>query len=144
MSDTYFFTAGIPLVHGRAFEPADRNRNVAIVSARLAARLFPGKDPLGHTVSSGSRIADAPIVGVVGDVHTSQLEGDPTPIIYVPFWKSGNVSDLVLRYAGDPLAMEQTIRRVIQSLDSGVPAPKMRTMQEMVDRSVARAVSRWR
>jgi predicted permease len=138
VSDQYFFTAGIPLLHGRAFEPADRNRNVAIISARLAAKLFPGKDPLGHTVSSGSRIANAAIVGVVGDVHTSQLEGDPTPIVYVPFWKSGNVSDLVVRCAGDPLAMEETIRRAIQSLASGVPAPRMRTMQEMVDRSVAR------
>ena len=76
-------------------------------------------------------------MGVVGDVFTSKLEGDPTPMIYVPFWKSGNVSDLLVRCAGNPIAMEATIRRAIQSLDSGVPAPKMRTMQEMVDRSVA-------
>jgi ABC-type antimicrobial peptide transport system permease subunit len=137
VSDEYFFTAGIPLLYGRPFEAADRNRNVAIISTRLGAKLFPGKDPLGHTVSSGSRIVDARIIGVVGDVHTTQLEAGPTPIIYVPFWKSGNVSDLVVRCAGDPLAMEETIRRAIQSLDSGVPAPKMRTMQEMVDRSVA-------
>jgi ABC-type antimicrobial peptide transport system permease subunit len=33
--------------------------------------------------------------------------------------------------------MEETIRRAIQSLDADVPAPEMRTMQEMVDRSVA-------
>jgi predicted permease len=137
VSDEYFSTAGIPLLRGRGFEPADRNRNVAAISARLAAKLFPGQDPLGHTVSSGSRIADARIVGVVGDVHTSNLEGEPTPIIYVPFWKGGNVSDLLVRCAGDPAGMEATIRRAIQSLDSGVPAPKMRTMQEVVDRSVA-------
>lgn len=74
---------------------------------------------------------------VVGDIYTSKLEGDPTPRIYVPFWKSGNVSDLLVRCGGDPVAMEATIRSAIQSLDSGVRAPKMRTMQEMVDRSVA-------
>jgi predicted permease len=137
VSDEYFLTAGIPLLRGRGFEPADRDRNVAVISARLAAKLFPSRDPVGHSVSSGSRIADARIVGVVGDVFTSTLEGNPTPMIYVPFWKSGNVSDLLVHCTGDPITMEPIIRRAIQSIDSGVPAPKMRTMQEMVDRSVA-------
>ena len=137
VSDSYFEAAGIPLLHGRVFEPADRNRNVAIVSARTAAKLFAGTDPLGHTVSSGSRISDARIVGVVGDVHASGLEGDPTPMIYIPFWKSGHVADLLVRCKGDPLAMEDTVRRAVQSLDSSVPAAAMRTMQEVVDRTVA-------
>lgn len=69
VGDRYFATIGIPLLRGRDFEPADRDRDVAIVSARLAAKLFPGRDPLGHAVSSGSGVPGARIVGVVGDVY---------------------------------------------------------------------------
>lgn len=59
-------------------------------------------------------------------------------MIYVPFWKSAyQVTSLVVRSAMDPRALEPEVRRVIQSLAAGVPAPKMRTMQEVVDESVA-------
>ena len=138
IGDGYFEAIGIPLLRGRSFEPADRDRKVAIISARLAAKLFPGRDPLGHIVSSASGVRDARIVGVVGDVYTTQLDRDPTMMIYVPFWKSAfQVTSLVVRSATDPRALEPEIRRVIQSLAAGVPAPKMRTMQEVVDESVA-------
>lgn len=138
VGDQYFAAMGIPLLRGRFFEPADRDRNVAVISARLASKLCPGQNPLGHAVTSGSSIHDAQIVGVVGDVHTTQLERDPTMMIYVPFWKSAyQVTDIVVRSAIDPHTLEQDVRRAIQSLDSAIPAPKMRTMQELVDQSVA-------
>jgi hypothetical protein len=35
-------------LRGRGFEPADRHRNLAVISARLATSFFPGQDPLGH------------------------------------------------------------------------------------------------
>jgi putative ABC transport system permease protein len=138
VGDRYFATLGIPLLRGRSFEPADRDRSVALISARLAARLWPGQNPLGHAVTSGSSIHEAQIVGVVGDVHTTQLERDPTMMIYVPFWKDAyQVADLVIRSAIDPRTLEQDVRRAIQSVDSAIPPPKMRTMQELVDQSVA-------
>ena len=122
VGDQYFAAMGIPLLRGRFFEPADSDRNVAVISARLASKLWPGQNPLGHAVTSGSSIHDAQIVGVVGDVHTTQLERDPTMMIYVPFWRSAyQVSDLVIRSSIDPHALEQDVRRTIQSLDSGHP-----------------------
>lgn len=139
ISPQYFTVLGIPLLRGRDFEPADRNRNVAIVSARLAAKLLPGRDPLGHTVSSGSRISHAQIVGVVGDVHTTQLDRDPTMMVYSPYWKdAGQIRDLVIRAEGDPRTIEQEVRRTIRSLDPAIAAPDLRTMQGLVDKSVAR------
>jgi putative ABC transport system permease protein len=44
---------------------------------------------------------------------------------------------LVVRSSGDPRALAADLRRVLQSLDSGIPAPKMRTMGEIVEESVA-------
>jgi ABC-type antimicrobial peptide transport system permease subunit len=100
--------------------------------------LFPDRSPFGHKLTSGSFIKDAEIVGIVSDVHTTTLDRDPTLMIYVPYWKSAfQIADVVVRSSADPRALETDVRRVIQSIDASIPPPKMRTMQELVDRSVA-------
>lgn len=133
----YFSALGIPLLRGRAIEDADRERNVAVVSVGLATKLWPGQNPLGKVLSSGSGVNNAEVVGVVADVHGTQLERDPTLIVYVPYWKSAfQVSRLVVRSSADSHTLPEDVRRVIQSIDSGIPAPKMRTMGEIVAESV--------
>jgi putative ABC transport system permease protein len=139
VSHDYFAALGIPLLRGRAIEAADRERNVAVVSQRLAAKVWPGQEPLGKVLSSGSGVNHAEVIGVVGDVHSAQLERDPTLMIYVPFWKQAyQVSDLVVRSAADPRRLAEQVRRTIRAIDSGIPAPRMRTMDEIVSQSVAR------
>jgi predicted permease len=138
ISQDYFTALGIPLQRGRVIELADRDRNVAVVSERLAATLWPGGNPMGQKLTSGSGVRGAEVIGVVADVHTTRLERDPTLMIYVPFWKHAFQGfDLVVRAAGDPGGLRQDIRRTIQAIDSGIPAPKMRTMGEIVAESVA-------
>jgi predicted permease len=138
VSQDYFAALGIPVLRGRPIEAADRERNVAVVSARLAAKLWPGRNPLGKIVSSGSGIEHAEVVGVVADVHTTQLERDPTLILYVPFWKQAyQATGFVVRSAADPAALREEVRKTLQSIDPAIPAPKMRTMAEIIDESVA-------
>ena len=137
ISQDYFSALGIPLLRGRAIEEGDRDRNVVVVSERLAAKLWPGQSPLGKVLSSGSGVIHAEVVGVVADVHNTKLERDPTLIVYTPFWKNPNqVAGLVVRSSADPRVLPEEVRRVIQSIDSGIPAPKMRTMGEIVAESV--------
>jgi putative ABC transport system permease protein len=138
ISPDYFAAMGIPLMRGRAIEAADRDRDVAAISERLAAKLAPGQDPLGKVLSSGSGVKRATIVGVVGDV-AANVERDPTPIIYVPYWRfPEQVGDLTVRASGDPRGLVEQVRRVIHAIDSGIPAPRIRTMDEIVDEGVAR------
>lgn len=138
ISEDYFTALGIPLLRGRTIEAADRERNVAVVSTRLAAKLWPGQNPLGKVVSSGSGVNHAEVVGVVGDVHSTQLERDPTLLVYAPFWKFAyQVSGLVVRSSADSAALPEEVRRTLQSIDSGIPAPRMRTMGELVAESVS-------
>ena len=47
ISEDFFRLLDIPLIQGRFFEPTDRGRNVAILSAETAARVWPGQNPLG-------------------------------------------------------------------------------------------------
>jgi putative ABC transport system permease protein len=138
IAEDYFAALGIPLVRGRTIEPADRERKVVVVSQRLAEKLWPGENPVGKVLTTGSNVKESEVVGVVGDVHSTRLERDPTLMIYAPFWPNAfQVSNLVARAAGDPRVVMGEIRRAVQAIDSGIPAPKMRTMGEIVEESVA-------
>src|SRR4029453_11114099 len=75
----YFATLGIPVVRGRAFTDADRDsaQDVAVVSAAMARRFWPGLDPLGR----GFRFGDATgpegtVIGVVGTARFRDLTTD--------------------------------------------------------------------
>jgi putative ABC transport system permease protein len=69
----YFTTLGVPLLAGRDFQPADRESKLApiIINRTTAEKYFPGQDPIGHKLQTGSPRPDPPnetIIGVVGDV----------------------------------------------------------------------------
>src|SRR6185369_279485 len=91
----------------------------------------------GKVLSTGSGVKLSEVVGVVGDVHSTQLENDPTLLVYAPYWKlSHQVSALVVRSASAGGPSPEEVRRAIQSIDSAIPAPKMRTMADIVNQSV--------
>jgi putative ABC transport system permease protein len=83
----YFDTVGLRIVRGRSFQPSDRDgaTPVAIVSEDVAARTWPGQDPVGHRLKIGLAAA-APWLTVVGVSRTSRYR-DLTvqrPVLYVP------------------------------------------------------------
>ena len=137
VSPGYFAALGIPVIQGRAIEPADRERNVAVVSARLASKLWPGGSPLGKSISTGSRVGEAEVVGVVGDVHTSHLDRDPTLVVYTPFWKLAPASgEIVVRSTTASAVSMADIRQTLRAMDSGIPAPLIRTLDYIVQQNV--------
>jgi predicted permease len=144
VSDAYFTTLDIPLQRGRGIEPGDRARGehgglgVTVVSARLAAKLWPGRDPIGKRFSTGSQVGKVEVVGVVADVHNARLDQDPTLVAYVPFWKQGpGAGDLVLRTALPPEAVMSSVRSRLWALDPGLPVPTLRTLAEIVAESLS-------
>jgi ABC-type lipoprotein release transport system permease subunit len=100
--------------------------------------LWPGQSPLGRQISTSAfEIPSLKIVGIVGDVHSTKLESDPTLMVYVPYWRQPwQASDLVVRSTADPRSLPEQVRKVIREIDPGIPAPKMRTMDELVAESV--------
>src|SRR5262249_15454735 len=65
VSPGYFATVSTPTLMGRDFDRRDdaSPAKVVIINESLAARAFPGQNPIGH------RIALATVVGVVKDSH---------------------------------------------------------------------------
>ena len=79
VSADYFSVMGIPITRGRGFLDTDTstNRRAAVVSERLALRLWPGGDPLGQSLTVRSSTDDPPftVVGVARNIRHQQLAG---------------------------------------------------------------------
>jgi putative ABC transport system permease protein len=144
----YFRTMGIPVVRGRNFTERDTMKAppVLIVNEALARQYFPNEDPIGKRVAPGFStlpVSDdesgmREIVGVVADVKHQSLQGTSQPEIY--FAQSQmpmSAMTVVVRASGDPRALQQSMRGVVQSLDADAPVYAIRTVEELLNRSVA-------
>jgi putative ABC transport system permease protein len=136
----YFRTMGIPLMKGQEFKADDSQEStqVAIINQALAARFFPGQDPIGQHIIVNSQQQAREIVGVVGNVKHFGLDAEDDPEIYLSytnqFWPATN---LVLRGSGDPTALVSGIRHEVELLDKSVPVYKVATMDQLLANSVA-------
>jgi putative ABC transport system permease protein len=136
ISSDYLRTMGIPLRAGRTFSDNDRGRKVAIISEKLAARLFPGRDPVGRTITRGHG-QNFEVIGVAGDVRV-EAHRQPVAMMYWPYWDWAPARVvLVARAQGDPRSIAGTLRSAIRSLGPDVPVPQMRTMSQLLDKAVA-------
>jgi predicted permease len=139
ISPDYFAALGIPIRAGRAFQLADRNRPVVVVTATTAARIWPGSNAVGkHMRRSNEKEPMAEVVGVVGDTRTG-MKGDPPPLmVYMPYWTQlGSEATLAIRTGQKPDAAARAVRNAIWSMDSQLPVPEMKTMQRIISDSVS-------
>ena len=142
----YFKTMSIPVLRGRGFTPADRMgaTSVAILNHAAANRIWPGGDPLGHEMRIGTRFglggdqAGGVIVGVVGDVRDRGPAVSVPPTLYLAHaqWPV-NVMSIVAKGRGEPSALVEPMRSVLQNLDPDVPMFAVRSMPQMVSNAVA-------
>jgi putative ABC transport system permease protein len=141
-SARYFRALGIPLVLGRDFEERDAQSSVpvAIINQKMAGLRWPRQDPIGRRIKFGP--SDGPgvwltVVGVVRDVHEMALDSPVDPEVYMPVNQGGNVPAflwpeyLVVRTAGDPLALAGAVRRAVWSVDPDQAVSNMRSMDEI-------------
>jgi putative ABC transport system permease protein len=145
VTPAYFKVLKIPLRSGRLFDAHDDENGpeVVVVNEEAARRYWPGKSPIGQRLHLGVRLAEArsgqkTIVGVVGDVKWNGLDGTAPPEVYLPH-KQHSVDNLtvVVRTAGDPVAFVPIARADLAALDRELPVAAIRTMDEVVGRSIA-------
>jgi ABC-type antimicrobial peptide transport system permease subunit len=78
------------------------------------------------------------VVGIVKDIKSDGLDIDGIPHIYVPIYQSPNRDlSIVLRTSLPAKVLEPQIRDEIQSIDPGLPAFDVSSMNDVVDRSLA-------
>lgn len=138
VDSTYFRTLGIPVVKGREFTPDDMRHpgDAILVNQALAARYWPGGDPIGKRITVYKSAQGRPdfgqpvratIVGVVGNVRHFSLDTDFSPEVYLPYtltvWPRMNV---IARVAGDPAAMVPALNRAAHAVDPDIPLESVR------------------
>jgi putative ABC transport system permease protein len=139
----YFRTLEIPLVSGRNFSTSDdvSSQRVALIDDTLAHRYWPGEDPTGKQIKAGALNSQAPwvtVVGVVATIKSDGFDAPAAPHVYFPLFQNPGVTAAIyLRTSADPGTLGDTIRHEVQSVDPGIPVFAVRTMDEVVAKSLA-------
>jgi predicted permease len=134
-----FAALGIPLHMGRDVAETDAATSlpVAVVSASLARRHWPGETPIGKQFEFAFQTRT--VVGVVADVRVRGLERKSEPQVYLPHqqvpdgWLTYFVpKDLVIRSSVAPGALIPAVRRIIGAADSELPVSDVRMLHDVV------------
>jgi len=138
----YFRVMGVRLLGGRTFTERDVIGEpwIAIISERLAERLFPGEDPIGRQVKLWYSQNDfvAEVVGVVANQRERGLDSDPTLTVYLPYYGAGwSPMQFVVHTTGDLTASVGTVRSMLGEIDPTLPISNIETLDEIVGASVA-------
>jgi len=132
----YFETMGIPIVRGRAFVEDDeqattRTRSIAIVNETMAAKYWPGQDPIGKRLRLYS--PEDPwleVVGVAADSKYVLVFEQPRPFIYVPMERDVSLRTLHVRAYESPASLAPKLEREVRALAPDLPIADLRTMAE--------------
>lgn len=144
VTPNWFRTMGIPQVTGRDFTDADREDapQVAVISESLAARTFPGENPIGKRLNVSIKRPGGvvyEVVGVVGDIKMTSLEAAAGPAVYVPHRQLAiGMMTLVVRTDLEPTSLVGSVSAAVRSLDPELPLADVKTMEAVVDATIAR------
>jgi predicted permease len=148
-----FATFGTPLVSGRDFTWTDlyELREVAIVSAGLATEMWGSA-----AAAVGKRIRQhygppgpwREIIGVVGDVHDDGVDLPAPATVYWPArldakvfegYQPRRVSVVLRTDRAGAASLVGELHQAVWSVDRGLPLARVRTLDELYDRSLSRA-----
>ena len=139
-SGSYFTTAQIPLIRGRLFGEEDRANTPLslLINQAMARRFWPDQDPIGKQVKVLEDDVTGTIVGVVGDTKQLNLRDEPTPQLYAAYSQQPvYFATLVVRTLVEPMTLSESVRQAIWQVDSDQPMWKIRSVDLLVERSLA-------
>jgi putative ABC transport system permease protein len=144
ISDGYFETMGTRLVAGRLFDARDTPTSpaVTVVNETLAKRLWPGESPIGKSIKQGWPEGSGTwrqVIGVVADVKFEGVTVETPMQVYLPLTQeSARGLAIVVRTPAEPALMTSSVQAVVHQLDKDLPLYGVRTMDQMLDTSMAR------
>ncbi len=156
VSPGYFEVFKIPVKRGRTFQERDTATSppVVLINEAMARQYWADKDPLNDRLTIGRGIMrefaaepDRQIVGVVGDIRNGGLDNEPGPMMFIP---QAQVPELVnalnlrlspmawlVRTQTEPAGLSNAIQETLRQ-STGLPVSDVRSMAEVVSRSVSR------
>jgi putative ABC transport system permease protein len=146
ISPDYFQVMKMAVRQGRQFDRNDAigAEPVVIVNEAFARRNFANVEPLGQQLNVGFDPAMRRVIGVVNETKQRSLDVAAPATVFVPMTQAAEgvsstlrQSSFVLRTTGDPLLLSAAIRSEMGQLDPGLPVRNLRSMEQLVSRSIA-------
>ena len=139
----YLETMQIPVLSGRGFDNRDSANapKVMLINRTMANTYWPGENPVGKrvTMKDWGPPLTGEVVGVVGDIKQDGPDMDPGAMIYWPFPQfPSSFNYIVIRTEGDPLNAVAAVKHRIWSFDSERPLTQIRTMEQVLNASLAK------
>ena len=139
----YFATFEIVMVRGRAFTDADREGSleVAIVSADVAERIWPGENPIGKRLNPGGPGSRDPWLTVVGVAAPTRYRDLATPraTLYLPAAQFLVTAQMLVLRTGAPLEMVASLARErVSAVDPNARVMRVAPFARMLDVPLAR------
>ncbi|HEU4994394.1 MAG TPA: ABC transporter permease [Gemmatimonadaceae bacterium] len=136
----YFSTLGMPIVRGRAFQPADHLdvAEAAVINEELARQLWGrgANDVVGKclNVSTGAEMKCLRIVGVVHGARVMSVKEKAPAMYYVPIGPASYQPDMTVfvrvSSAGGPNV--RTVERLLRSVRGDIPKIDVQTMSGVI------------
>jgi predicted permease len=139
VSAGYFPAMRIPLRRGRLFDPVEeRNPGTVLVNEEMAARYWPGEDPIGRRIRAATLDPRAAgpwltVVGVVGNIHHMALDTSAEPEMYMPYLATPfRTAAVAVRTTLDPGSLAQVMASAAKALDREQAVSAVRTLESAV------------
>jgi len=134
VSEDYFRAVGTPILRGRGFtrqQAEEPQTKVVILTQSLARQIFPRGDALGRSLKLGGNANAIPVtvIGIVPDTHEMGLDSPPRPEMFLPTRNIAQMA-LLIRTAGDPLALAGGIRAAVSAIDKDQPVVDLKPLAE--------------
>jgi predicted permease len=147
----YFSTMGNPVIAGRPITWTDiHNRNKVIIITENLAREYwdEPSQAIGKRVRENPKSPWREIVGVVGNIRDDGVNQEPTKTVFWPmavedFWGQELTVRRFITYAirtsrPNPEGILPEAREAIWSVNPNLPLANVQTLQEILDKSMAR------
>jgi putative ABC transport system permease protein len=142
VSPDYFRSLGVGLLAGREFAASDTKNSapVILINQKAVDLYWPGENGLGkHIASSGDSI-QREVVGIIPNLKQNALNRDVEPELYFPYTQvPWSWMTLTLRTPVDAGAALAAVRRELDRFDRDQPITDVRTLDDQIFRSTARA-----
>jgi putative ABC transport system permease protein len=142
VSGGYFAAMGIPLLSGRTFMDRDvaSAPPVAIVSASMAKRYWPGADPIGKRLRFDDSASDPwfTVVGQVGDARQLGLAEAAPALLYLPYEQFAlPFTSVAVRSSLPQGTIASLLKSQMAAIDPDLPFGDIGSLQSEVDGNVA-------
>ena len=136
VSPRFFETMQIPILTGRDFDARDvaNPTGAVLINETAAQKYFPNENPIGQRLGqSPEESAQSEIIGIIRDTKYDSVRDAAPPTIYTSIRPGTRSVMVMVRTAGEPAMMTETVRAALQRVDADVPMTAVTTQSDQVD-----------